>query len=164
MRLLISARGGQARIVDDEGGAEARGGDIAVLVRTVTSGARAVREALAALGVACVQRGGANVFACARRPKSSSAYCRRDRRARREPLIGAALATDDDRAFGRELHARKGDETVEKKWWKVSRGPPRMAGARLHSDAAQSVPSSRSPLPAARLIRTGSAGSLICCT
>ena len=109
VRLLDLGERGGARIVDASGGRKLRGGDIAVLVRTHEQG-QATREALAALGVACVQRGGASVFA-SREAEELERVLIAIAEPSREQLISAALATDMIGLSGDELYARQGDES-----------------------------------------------------
>jgi len=109
VRLLNLARNnGGARIEDGGGARPLRGGDIAVLVRSHRQGA-AVREALAKLGVASVQRGSASVFST-REAEELGRILAAIAEPGREVLIGAALATETMGYTGEKLHALRADE------------------------------------------------------
>ncbi|MGZ5164376.1 MAG: exodeoxyribonuclease V subunit beta [Burkholderiales bacterium] len=108
-RLLNLGARGQARIVDEREDRPLRGGDIAVLVRNHDQ-ARAVRDALSALGVASVQRGAENVFLSAEAEELERLLLAIAEPGR-EQLIGAALATEMMGYSGETLQALKADES-----------------------------------------------------
>ena len=108
VRLLDLSDRGAARIEDANGVRKLCGGDIAVLVRSHRQGA-AVREALARLGVASVQRGSASVFST-REAEELERILAAIAEPGREVLIGAALATETMGYTGEEVHALRTDE------------------------------------------------------
>jgi exodeoxyribonuclease V beta subunit len=116
-RLLELGKRGLARIEEGERTRPLCGGDIAVLVRSHRQGA-AVREALAKLGIASVQRGSSSVFAT-----HEAGELQRILAAVAEPgrevLIGAALTTDMIGYTGEELFALRSDEKL---WDEIAEG------------------------------------------
>jgi exodeoxyribonuclease V beta subunit len=109
VRLLELGARGAARIENGSGKARPLcGGDIAVLVRNHYQGT-AVREALAKLGVASVQRGSASVFTT-REAEELERILAAIAEPGREVLIGAALATETMGYTGEEVHALRADE------------------------------------------------------
>jgi len=111
-RLLNLGARGRARIVPPEGAPERalRGGDIAVLVRNHRQ-AQKVREALAKLGVASVQRGAENVFSSCEAGELERVLLAIAEPGR-ESLIGAALATEMMGLCGHALYALRADENA----------------------------------------------------
>jgi exodeoxyribonuclease V beta subunit len=107
-RLVELGRKGQARIVDRGGEHPLRGGDIAVLVRSHRQGA-AMRDALAEVGVASVQRGSSSVFA-SHEAEELQRILAAIAEPGREALVGAALATEMMGYSGEEVYALCGDE------------------------------------------------------
>jgi exodeoxyribonuclease V beta subunit len=108
-RLLMLGARGAARVVESDGRERPLiGGDIAVLVRTHRQ-ARTVREALGALGVACVQRGSDNVFHSPEAGELERVLLAIAEPGR-EALVSGALATELLGLTGEDLHALRGDE------------------------------------------------------
>jgi exodeoxyribonuclease V beta subunit len=108
-RLLNLGARNAARIVEPAGERPLRGGDIAVLARSHRQ-AMAVNEALAALGIASVQRGAHSVF-CTPEAGELERVLAAVAEPGREALIGAALATEMMGTTGEALHVLQGDET-----------------------------------------------------
>ncbi|HEX2827253.1 MAG TPA: exodeoxyribonuclease V subunit beta [Burkholderiales bacterium] len=107
-RLLALGADGKARIADAKGERGLRGGDIAVLARSHRQ-ATMVRDALAALGVASVQRGSESVFAT-REAEELERVLAAIAEPGREVLIGAALATELMGYTGEAIYALRADE------------------------------------------------------
>lgn len=107
-RLLALSERGAARIVEHGQPRRLKGGDIAVLARTHRQ-ASAVRDALARLGVASVQRGAQSVFST-REAEELERVLAAIAEPGREALIGAALTTEMIGGTGNELHALHGEE------------------------------------------------------
>jgi exodeoxyribonuclease V beta subunit len=109
VRLLELGARGAAHIEDSAGKARPLcGGDIAVLVRSHKQGT-AVREALAKVGVASVQRGSASVFST-REAEELERILAAIAEPGREVLTGAALAAETMGYTGEEVHALRADE------------------------------------------------------